>query len=162
MSDLLDRLKAGAAQTHEAWVGDCRFTVRLLSDQDRQCCQGEAAAYLRAHGVSLSAETVDIFDAEVATRLLARAVLDPETLAPVFATADVARSVLTAPVKDALLTAYVGLEREVNPRPGLMPEADYEALVEAVKKTPQMTRLSNLSGDTLRRLIITLASPPST
>ncbi len=162
MSELLEKLKAGAALTHEVWVSDCRFVVRLLSDLDRQRCQGEAAAYLRTQGVALAAETVNVFDAEVATRMLARAVLDPETNAPVFASADAARSILTAPVKDALLAAYVELESDVNPRPGLMPEADYAALVEAVKKTPQTTRLSNLSGDTLRRLIITLASPPST
>lgn len=161
MSDLLERLKAGTSAITEVYIGEDKLAVRALSEIDRESAQLAASAYFKGLDVELSATTVEAFDAEVASQVLLRAVIDPDTRKPIFASSSILKQTLTADTKRELLNAYVLHEQNISPRAGAMPDEEFTELIETVKKTPQTTRLLNCSGVTLRRLIVSLVSPQS-
>ncbi|MEI7456557.1 MAG: hypothetical protein WCK93_07495 [Nitrosomonadales bacterium] len=161
MSDLLERLKAGTDAVSDVYVGDVRLGIRVLSESERESAQLAAAAYFKGLEVELSATTVEAFEAEVASQVLLRALVDIETRKPVFVSCAVLKQTLSAESKHDLLNAYVLHERNISPRAGMMPDDEFVSLLETVKKTPQTPRLLNCNGVTLRRLIVSLVSQPS-
>lgn len=161
MSELLERLKAGTDAVSDAYIGDIRLGVRALSESEREAAQLAAAAYFKGLEVELSPTTVEAFEAEVASQVLLRALVDPATRKPLFASCAEVKQTLTAESKRDLLNAYVLHEQNISPRAGMMPDDEFAALLETVKKTPQIPRLLNCNGVTLRRLIVSLVSQPS-
>jgi hypothetical protein len=61
--------------------------------------------------------------------------------------------------KERLIDAYNRLDTEANPSVSTMPDSDFDALVETVKKNP--STVSNVSNIlTLRRLALSLVVNP--
>lgn len=158
MMDLLEKLKATHLVRHEVELLGCKLVLRILTEKDR------AEAGLAAHdafvGVEMNLTSADLHETRLANELLARAVLDPATGQPVFATAGDLEVNLSRDQKGYLLSEYLAFEREYSPT--RLSDAEFDALLAEVKKRPQIDLLNNSSIGTLKRLVITLASPPST
>lgn len=159
--DLLEKLKAGRDAISTVRVNGVEIGLRILTEQDYQTAGLAADALLRTNGTELSMATADLFEAEKSIQLIALMVVDPATKKPVFVNADEARKVFTREDKEVISEAYIDHERSFSPSGRTMTDADFEALLEEVKKNPATPRLNDLSGAGLKRLITSLAVPPS-
>ena len=156
--DILAKLKAGRSVTKSIPLGDVLVAMRILTEQDHQEAGWAANAMLDKHDAELNPANADIFESEKFTQLIQRFLIDPDTRKPVFPSADEVRQTLTRDERNALADAYFEFEKEHSPSERTMSEGEFEALLEEVKKKPEMPALSDLSGATLRRLVLSLAS----
>ena len=161
MNDLLTRLKAGRAAIGTVTVDDVTFGLRLLTEQDYLESQIATDTAMREAGLELSISTSEAFESEKASQLLARALIDPESNAPVAPTAKALREVMSRDQKGVLIEAYLAHEKAYSPSERTLSEEEFSALLEEVKKTPEMTLSADLSTASLKRLITALASPPA-
>lgn len=159
--DLLAQLKAGRDALATVDINGVTLGLRILVEQDYTDAQLAADALLIKHETELSLATGETFESEKMIQLIARMVVDPATRKPVFATADVARETLHRHDKDKIAEKYLEHERKFSPSYRTMGDTEFAELLEEVKKNPETTRLNDLSGDLLRRLITSLASQPS-
>lgn len=164
---LLEKLKAGKKNVKLVdFPGtDEKIAITVLTEAEIQAAAMETERLFKKAGLDLSAGTADAYQAEQNTQLLFRALVEPEpgadgTRRPRFSTADELRSLVTRLAKDALTDEYNAWEQECGPDPMTLGEQELDALFEAVKKNP--LHGSALSISTLRRLVIYLASRPST
>lgn len=155
--DLLERLKAGRDALATVKVNDVEIGLRVLTEQDYQIAHMAADAMLLSHGTEFSLSTSDAFETEKTIQLIALAAVDPITRKQVFPGADAARSILMREDKDIIAEKYLEHERTFSPSGRTLTEAEMEQLVEEVKKNPVTLRLRDLSGDSLRKLITSLA-----
>jgi uncharacterized alpha-E superfamily protein len=161
MSDLLSKLKAGRAATKTFPLGEVRLGLRLLVESDYQQAGWAANDMLAEHEAELSPANADLFESEKATQLILRFVVDPATGKSVFPTADEVRDTLSREERNAIVDAYYDFEREHSPSERTMSEADFARLLEDVKKKPDPHVLKDLSGALLKRLVLSLVSPPT-
>jgi len=161
MSGLLARLKAGRAAVGQVTVDGITFGLRLLTEQDYLAAQIATEAAMKEAGLELSVSTAEAFEAEKSSQLLVRALIDPETNTPVAETALALRSATYRDQQASLISAYLAHEKSYSPSERTLSDAELSELVEEVKKNPGMTSSSDLSTDTLKRLITALASPPA-
>lgn len=162
MTDLLTRLKAGRSAIRRVNLADDVIVgLRLLTDQDYLEAGVAAEEAMKARKIEVSVSSAELFEHEQTSQFLARAVVDPDTGERLFQTAEALRKALTRSQKSALVAAYLEHEKTYAPSEGNLGEAEFQKLLEAVKKTPETATLNDLSFDTLRRLIVTLAAPPS-
>jgi hypothetical protein len=161
MSDLLARLKAGRAAVGQVTVGDVMFGLRLLTEQDYLTAQIATEAAMKEAGLELSVSTAEAFEAEKASQLLVRALIDPASGRPVADTAKALREAICRDQKASLIDAYLAHEKAYAPSERTLSEDEFTALLDEVKKNPKMTLSSDLSSDTLKRLITVLVSPPA-
>lgn len=161
MSDLLNRLKAGRAALRPIAVGNVDLGLRVLSEQDYLEAGLAAQAAMDLRKLELTVATADLFEDEKASQLLQRAVVDPATGKPVAETAQALREALTRSERAYLVDAYLEHEKQFSPSEALLGEAEFAALLEAVKKTPEIALTSVSSIATLKRLITTLVSRPA-
>jgi hypothetical protein len=163
-TDILAKLKAGRSVTKIIVIGDGEGSVsaalRILTEQDHQEAGWAANAMLEKHDAELNPANADLFESEKFTELIRRFLIDPETKKPVFASAAEVRETLSRDERNALADDYFDFEKEHSPSDRTMSEADFVALLETVKKKPEMPALNGLSGATLRRLVLSLASQP--
>lgn len=160
--DTLAKLKAGRSVVKTVTVGDVAIGLRILTEQDRMEAGWAAVAMLDKHETELNVANAELFEAEKAIQLLLRFVVDPDTKKPVFPSADEVRETLAREERNAIGDAYYDFEREYSPSERTMSEADFKALLDDIKKKPDATRLNDLSGAMLKRLLLTLAAPPET
>jgi hypothetical protein len=156
--ELLERLKAGRDAIARVTVNGVEIGLRILNEQDYQLAHMAADALLLKHGTEFSLSTADAFEAEKAIQLIALSAVDPETGKRLFANAELARQTLLREDKDIISEKYLEHERSFSPSGRNLTEAEFEVLIEEVKKNPATPRLSALSTDSLRRLITSLAS----
>ena len=161
MSDLLERLKLGAQAIAPVRLGDIGLGLRLLTEQDYMAAGMAANAAMKAAGVELSVATADLFEDEKSSQLLALALIDPETRQPVAKSALSLREAITRAQRAELIEHYLEHEKAHSPSGRTLSNEEFSDLLEAVKKTPEMILTSDSSGETLKRLIISLASQPS-
>lgn len=160
--DLLKKLKAGRDAIATVEINGVTLGLRILTDQDYQTAGLAADALLIKHDTELSLSNSELFEAEKSLQLIALAVVDPTTKAQVFPNADTARSTLTRDDKKLITEKYLEHERQFSPSARTMDDAALAGLIEEVKKNPETPRLNDLSGDGLRKLIVSLVSlPPS-
>lgn len=160
MSDLLARLKAGRAAVGQITVEGITFGLRLLTEEDYLAAQVATEAAMREAGLELSISTAEAFEAEKSSQLLVRALIDPGTGKPVAGTAKALREAVYRDQQMALINAYLAHEKTFSPSERTLSEHDFSVLLEEVKKSPEPTLSSDLSTDTLKRLITALVSPP--
>lgn len=161
MSDILDKLKAGRTVTKPFKLGAVGLAMRILTERDYQEAGWAANELLDDRKTELKASNADLFESEKATHLIQRFVIDPATKEPVFASADEVLDTLSRDERNAIGAAYYDFEREYSPSERTMSEADFTALLEDVKKKPDMTSLNGLSGALLKRLMLSLAAQPT-
>ena len=161
MSDLLERLKAGKSALGSVTVNGIKLGLRVLSEQDYLAAGLAAESAMKAAGVEFSVSSSELFEMEKSGQLLARLLVDPATGKPVAEDADDLREVLSREEAAHLFESYLDYEKTVSPSERNMSDADFEKLLEEVKKNPATQTLNGSSSALLRRLIATLASPPS-
>lgn len=156
MSDILDKLKASGSTTKPIELRGQKLAIRILTEQDYQLSGLAAHDKFKDEGVSLT--NADLHEAEVANQLLCRALVDPSTNKPVFPDVATFAEIVTREEKSILLEIYLDYERDVSPR--RMTEAEFDELLEEVKKKPNTAHLNNLSSNMLKKLIVSLADLP--
>lgn len=163
MANLLQKIKAGRKNYVDVQlpgVDDATVRINILTGQDTLDSSMAADAIFKAAEINVSMANIKAYEEEKVTQCLYRSCrdLDGNPLAP---TISDFRRLLTTPIKDYLTERYNALDAECNPSPDNMPDAEFDALVENVKKNP-LEALSNVSNmSTLKRLALFLASPPS-
>lgn len=155
---ILDKLKAGRNVTKTFKLGDVEMGLRLLTERDYQDAGWAANDLLVEYKAELKTANADLFESEKATHLIQRFLIDPVSKTPVFESADQVLDVLTRDERAAVGEAYFDFEREFSPSERTMSATDFDALIEDVKKKPDHTRLNDLSGATLKRLVTILAT----
>lgn len=161
MSDILAKLKAGRDFTKTVPVGDVSLGLRILTEQDHQEAGWAANELLDKHEAELNAANADLFESEKATQLIQRFVVDPDTGKPVFPNAAAVRETLSRDQRNTIADRYFDFEKEHSPSERTLSDAEFTALLEDVKKKPDMQRLNDLSGALLKRLVLSLAVPPT-
>lgn len=161
MSDLLARLKAGRSALRHVKLGDVEFALRILTEQDYLDAGVEALEAMKARGLDFGMASADLFEAEKATQLLMRALVDPQSGTPVALSPKQLREALSSQDKTWLIERYIDHEKVYSPSERHMTEEQFAELLETVKKTPETARLNDSSSATLRRLITSLVSPPA-
>lgn len=161
MSDLLSKLKAGRSVIKPFPLGALTLGLRLLVETDYDAAGWAANDLLAKHDAELSPANADLFESEKMTQLLLRFLVDPNTGKPVFTTADEVRDTLTREERIAIADAYFDFEREYSPSERTMSEGEFAQLLDQVKKKPEQHALTGLSGALLRRLVLSLAAPPT-
>ncbi|MDH2918497.1 MAG: hypothetical protein PXX73_04810 [Sideroxydans sp.] len=161
MSDLLDRLKAGKSAIAKITVSEVEFGLRVLSEQDYLEAGMAAEAAMKAAGVELSVSTAELFEAEKSSQLLLRALINPADNQAVATTAKELRAALSREEVAYLIEQYLSHEKTISPSERNLSDDDLTALLEEVKKTPQLPRLNDLSFAMLKRLITISVSQPA-
>ncbi|MBA4709575.1 hypothetical protein [Aquitalea aquatica] len=154
---LLEKLKQAACQRLPVQLAGVQLRLRLLTEEDY--AKAGMAAHLAFTEVEMTPTSADLYERRLANELLLLALLDAEEDKPVFSSVSELAQTLTREQKAFLLEEYLAFERNFNP--ARMREEDLAALLEEVKKTPQTTRLNDLSFATLKKLLRYLASQPS-
>jgi hypothetical protein len=156
--NMLARLKKGTDNkktiafpgTHEEVV------VSVLSEGARQDAQFATEQHFKRKDIDVSMSTVDAYEAEKTLQMLYRALSDQEGN-PLARTVDEFRNRITVDEKDRLVEEYLAFEKECSPDPETMSEAELEALIEEIKKKPEMIgSFSNIG--TARQLISCLVN----
>lgn len=161
MSDLLSRLKAGQSAIARVTLDGVGLGLRVLTEQDYLESQIATEEAMKEAGMELSVSTAEAFEAEKASQLLTRALVDPDSGRPVTTSAKVLREAIIRDQKVVLIDAYLAHEKSFSPSERTLTEAELSALLDEVKKTPEMT-LSNVSSiDTLKRPITASVCHPA-
>lgn len=161
MSDILQKLKeSGNARTVVALDGHS-IGLRILNDEDYLEADFAVIARMKEKEIEFATESADAFEHEKSTQLLFRALVDPETGKPLSKSVTEIRKSLSREQKAYLINAYLEFEKERSPKEETMEESEFQALLEVVKKKPELTSLSDLNIATLKKLILSLASQPA-
>ena len=161
MSTLIERLKAGRTAQRTVTLNGVALGLRVLSEQDALEADIATQEAMRERGIELGLASAETFEAEKTSQLLLRALVDPDTGKPVFASARALRETLLRDDKAYLVEEYMAHERAYAPsEANLSPEA-FAVLLEALKKTPETTDLNDSSTATLKKLVRCLVSPPA-
>lgn len=161
MADILAKLKAGRDFTKTVRIGEVALGLRILTERDHQDAGWAANDLLDERKTELKASNADLFESEKATQLIQRFVVDPATGKPVFPTADDVLDTLSRDQRNEIGAAYFDFEKEYSPSERTMSDAEFAELLEDVKKKPDMQLLTDLSGALLKRLVLSLAVPPT-
>lgn len=158
MEYLLKKLKAGTDNYKDVKIPGTDFTVRirLLSSQDILDASNEADKIFKNADVAVNLQNINVYEGEKDTQHLYRACRDIDGN-PLAENIMEFRGLLTVPVKEFLISEYLKLNEERNPSLDNMSDAEFDALIESVKKNP--TSISNVSNiNTLKKVILFLAS----
>lgn len=156
---LIAKLKAGIDNIKiTTWPGtDNAIGIRVLTQAENQAAEFATELLFKAKGIDFTAATVDAYQSEQNTQILARAIVDPETKKPMFKSADELRGLIGHPdVKADLIEKYNAWQAECSPSIAEMTEEQYEHLFGEVKKNGPSC-LNGLSSRTLSGLITYLA-----
>lgn len=159
--DILAKLKASRDVVKTFKLGDVTLGLRILTERDYQEAGWAANTLLDEYKTELKTANADLFESEKATQLIRRFVVDPATKAPVFASAEEVLDTLSRAERNVIGEAYYDFEKEFSPSERTLSDADFAALLDDVKKKPDMQPLNDLSGALLKRLVISLAAQPT-
>lgn len=163
MSDLLKKLQSSHAALATVELGGVKLGLRILTEHDYQQAGLAALEVLEAASrEDVNVATSELLESERSLQLIALAVVDPANRQPIFDSADTARSSLTRAQKSLLIEAYLEHEREYSPRPENLSEAEFNELLDSLKKSAVKPSLNGLNGATLKKLVLSLAEQPST
>jgi phage FluMu protein gp41 len=160
MDYVLPIIMAGRRNFIERRFPDSEATIRirLLTNQDVLDATLAADKIFREAGDDVSMQNIKVYEAEKDIQHLYRACTDTDGN-PLARDIAEFRRLLTVTDKERLTEWYNELDAECNPSADTMPDEDFDALVESVKKNPTaVLKVSSIS--TLRRLALFLVSPP--
>lgn len=159
---LLERLKAGKSLIKKVMLGEVELGLRLLSDNDYLESGLDVLDFLKGKGLyDVNLANSELFEAEKANQLLLRVLVTPSG-EPVADSPLQLRKALSREEKDFLMAEYLDFEKQHSPMAGRnMDDAEFETLLDTLKKTPETVNLSALNTGTLKRLLIALASQPT-
>ncbi len=165
---LVDRLGRGRALARRTtWPGgSLELELRVLTREEAGAAFAAAMAACAKRGIdekSTSPRAVEARTDEEVVQILVRALRDLDGH-PLFASADELASIATDDELAALYAAYSDHRQDIDPSPDTMPEADFQALEEAVKKKDE-TLLSSIVSSMprawLRTSVLRLATSPT-
>lgn len=137
----LARLRAGARATKPDVIPaggqyeETPFVWRILGGTEKQEAMAAAVERLSVINIPLELQGAEPLEDELGWQTLARAMRDPEDVeAPLAASVDELRQLLTTDERDILMTRYADFEEQVYPAPHELTEAELLALEEAAKK----------------------------
>lgn len=135
---LLERLARGRDHRRRmTWPGgSLEIELQILTRAETADAHADAIAACAARGLdgkSMNTRAVEAMVDEEITQTLARAVRDPATHEPLTSAADLA-AVATEDELVALYNAYSDLRHAADPEPDELPEDEFRALEDAVKK----------------------------
>jgi uncharacterized protein (UPF0276 family) len=159
--NLLAQLKASGGSIVTVELNGISVGLRILTDQDYLDADIAMLAFMKKVGVHFSTESAEAFEHEKSTQLLFRALVDPDSGEHVAKKIDEIRESISRDQKAYLIAQYLEHERQCSPREETMSDEDFVALLETVKKKPVATSLSGLNTVSLIRLILSLASQPT-
>lgn len=162
MTSRLAKIKGGTRNvTLKKYPGtDQAVAIRVLTNAEIQAALFATVEHFKRAGIEVNAATVEAFDDEHTTQLLAVALRDPDDPGQPFATnAHQLRGLMTSDEKEILVDAYEAFKAEVSPSPDEMSEDELLRLCEELKKKPEIGNTLNIC--VLRRLLPYLAGPPS-
>ena len=158
MADLLEKLKAGRTFIKPFKLGDVSLGLRILTERDYQEAGWAANDLLKDHQTELNAANAELFESEKFTQLIHRFVVDPANGTRVFPSAEEVLDTFSREERLAVADAYYDFEKEYSPSERNMTEAEFTAILNDVKKKPDLESLSGLSGVLLKRLVLTLVA----
>lgn len=162
---ILERIRAGI-RNHEVilWPGTkVKVKVRILSRGEMQEAVFAAHNHFRQQEIPVDTHLVESFEDEKTVQILFRAlegVEGDEAGKPVGSDVNVFRATVTREELNELAMAYELLEQECAPNPDRMPEDQFNAFVEGLKKKPDEMLSSVRSIAFARRLLRSLVAPP--
>jgi len=160
--DLLSKLKAGKAATKTVTLNGVELGFTLLSENDYLEAGLAVLDFFKARKIDdVNMANAELFEGEKSTQLLLRALVVPGSTEPLADSPLALRKSLNREDKQWLIEQYLAFEKEYSPMAGFnMPEAEFTALLDTLKKTPETVNLSALNSAMLRRLITALAYLP--
>lgn len=164
MATLFDKLKAGTRNERAvSWPGtEHQVLLRVLSNQDTLDAAIATDRFFKDADTAVAFQNIGVYEAERDTQELYRACLDPESKKPFAPSIADFRRLLSIGTRRALIEEYNRLDEECNPRPLQMPDGEFDALVESLKKKPEETLGKISSSAILKKLCLFLASQPAT
>jgi len=170
MSDLLEKLKAGAStNTIINWPGtEEKIGMRVLTEDDYlrsaiatdYIFKDTRIGMMEVDGIGVKTTTSDTeFETEKSTQLLYRTCFNLKTEKPITKTIDEFRKLLKPGVFDKLDIEMDNFQEENSPNPAEMEQGEFDKLMIDIKKKPEETLLSVSSISTLKRLIMYLVKP---
>lgn len=148
---ILERLKAGVSNTRDITFHGTPLKLRLLSEGEILKCRLDTLTYAEKNNLDEESQAV-----ENARRKLFTVLSDVEGNR-VAESIDSFRDLLTRSEREYLVEEYLLLENECTPSVPGMAQAEFNDILELVKKSPDSI-LSASNTATLRRLIIYLES----
>jgi len=131
------------------------IVIIVLSNAEFQDAIIEAENYFKGKNITPSKE---MLDDEIATQILARALRDSNNIQKYLVkNSDELRMHITRAEKNSLVEEYNALELECSPNLNTITDEEFSKIWEDIKKNPE-TLLSDLSLNTLRRLLLYLAN----
>ncbi|WP_031438173.1 hypothetical protein [Methylobacter tundripaludum] len=160
--NLLERLRAGKSVIKTVTLNGVDLGLRLLSENDYLEAGLAVIDFFKARKIDdVNLANSDLFEDEKTIQLLFRALVMPGSGDPVTESVLLLRKSLDREDKAYLIKQYLEFEKEYSPMAGYnMAEAEFEALFDTLKKTPETVNLSALNSETLVRLITALVSQP--
>lgn len=145
---LLERLGRGRdLRKRVTWPGGTlELDLQVLSRGETADALSAAVSACTARGIDQASTSVRAVEArtdEEITQILARAIRDAETGRPLFASAEELASIATDDELVALFNAYADHRHDVDPDLGEMPEEEFRALEDALKKKDE-TRFNSI------------------
>ncbi len=135
-----------------------KVVIKTLTEQDFSEAKRETDKLFKDR--KIGAENADAYEAEFETQLLHRAIFDPENEDKPLCSITEFRGLLRPEIKDALAEKLDNLHEENSPDPDKLSDEKYNAVVAEVKKNAEKAVMNISSINTLKRLIVTLASQP--
>ncbi|EKD36408.1 MAG: hypothetical protein ACD_75C01523G0010 [uncultured bacterium] len=148
---ILERLKAGVKNTRDIAFHGTALKLRLLSEAEILNCRLDTLTYAEKNNLDEESQAI-----ENARRQLFTVLSDAEGNR-VAESIDSFRDLLTRSEREYLVEEYLLLENECTPSVPGMEKAEFNDILDLVKKKPESI-LSTSNTATLRRLIIYLES----
>lgn len=168
-AELLERIGRGRDLRHRTtWPGgSLELELQVLTRGETAAAHAAAFSACAARGLDhkdMSARAVEARVDEEMVQILAAAIRDPATHERLFRTADELSGVATDDELVALFNAYADHRHSVDPDPELMPESEFAAFEDALKKK-DVNRLSAIVSGMprhwLRSSVLRLATSPT-
>lgn len=159
---VLERLRAGTDNRREfGWPGkpEVKVAVRLLSAKETRKARIDAQVEFKEAGLEIGVHNMSDFRAQEAAHGLSVALIEPQTGKSLFRSVEDLRSFCSDDELAALADVYNALCEECDPRVLEMSDDDAHALIELLKKTPDLIHGKVQSLPVAWMLLRTLAKP---
>lgn len=161
---LLAKLKAG--KENRKCVNfpgtETQIALHVLSEAQEQEAEFAATSLFQSSSIVIGHHNIDAYQSENTLQKLFLSCRNPDTGDRIAENIAEFKKHLTTAERDLLVEAYNDLVQECNPSPQTMPQDDFDALVDEVKKKPQQTIGSISSISTLKRLALCMAEQLAT
>ncbi len=153
---IIAKLRDGIENVKETRIGEVAVGLKALRHIHYHEAQISTDLEYQSNGVDVGMHNIDGYELDKEDQLILKTVVDlTDKHEPVFRDIEEVREVLHKHVRDSLLAEINAFQTECSPTMEEMPEKDFQELYEQVKKTPEMSTLSELSLHMLKKLLLT-------